>query len=210
MSEDPFRTRSKIAWPYAIAGTVIALLAFFYVCFTYVGENEAVIRDCDGTLTLWRSSQDGGFHWTGLCKVEHYPTMRALSLEQRVLSDGVAVKVRGTYIVTLPDDAELLKKLHAGYGSNKRYVDDGVVPIVQTIVREETEKPGWQHLSGNVVQRNAKGALEYAMRRVSPVGIWSAPEARHALGREIQHRLDAATFPVGAKVAFTLGFVTER
>lgn len=193
----------------AIVITCVGLIAFFAVCFSYVGGREVVIRDCDGMLTVRHQPSDRGLHWSGLCKVEHYPLTSQVTFSEHVVSDGVSVKVPGTYIVSMEGTKDRMIAVHGAFGSHDAFLAS-VDEMVRGIVQAAAKDPSWQKVGGNVVEREAKHSLEYALRRVSPVGVWSSPESRRGLAREIQRRAEEAPFPGNAKVQVDLGLTWER
>jgi hypothetical protein len=210
MSDPSPPRRSSLSWAIALLCILISILLFLFTCITDVGEGETVIRDCDGVLTLWHAPADQGLHWDGTCSVRSYPDVSAISFREDVTTDGMAVIVRGFYIVHPPSDGDRLKEIHRTFGSHRSYLERGIDVPVRAAIRQAASQPSWRILKGGPIESELKNALEYGIRRFSPTGaIWSVPESKHALAREIQRRLDATILPSGTAVSVELGFVTE-
>jgi hypothetical protein len=194
-----------------VVAAVAVVGAVAYPFVTSVGSNEIVIEDCDGDLTVWRSPRDAGLHWDGLCRTETYHADGFVRFKEPVQGADADVTLRGSVAVKLPSDDEAMRQLHRTYGSYEAFLDTDIVPVVLEELRAAAADPDWHQPKGGYVARKAKDALEYTLKRVSPVGaIWTSPEAKRALTEDVRRRLAARTFPPGVMVRFDLGFVTER
>lgn len=197
----------------AISLAIIFVCALICVVLTSVDPNEIVIEDCGGggALVVWRAPGDEGIHWDGLCATETYHAVVTARFQERISFGGGALTVRGGMIVRFPDADLDMSAMHGAYGSEDAFLNEAVFPNVVEDVRAAVADPAWHQPQGGAAKRELKNALDYALRRLSPTGaIWSAPEAKQALARDIQRRLDARPFPYGLRVEIRLGLLTER
>lgn len=200
-------------WFWAVVAVIVAGSALVYPFLTSVDRGEIVVKDCGGDLTVWKYPKDEGVHWDGLCRTETYFAIDSVSFKEPIVVDGVRYVVRGTATFDLIDfDDDQVKALHRTYGSEAG-VSNKVLGQVRIALQGAAADPGWAEPKGNIVERKLKGALEYSLKRVSPTGaIWTAPETRQALEREVNRRLIAlsGTDDPSLEPTVTLGFTTER
>lgn len=198
-------------WALAVIGVVLVACLLSYPFLTSVDQGEIVIKDCGGDLTVWRSPQDEGIHWDGLCRTETYGAAAGRKFKEPLPGADVDVMIRGRAYALLPSDDAAMLALHRAYGSEDAFLDQAIMPAVMEDIRAAVADPAWHEPKGNIVERKLKGALEYGIRRISPTGaIWSSHETKRALTDDIRRRLDARAFPAGIQVQVELGFVTER
>ncbi len=195
----------------AVCATALVIFIGCGVCLSYVAPNESVVRDCDGDLSVWRAPEDGGFKWDGLCRTATYEDDDYVGFREEVSVEGQVVTLRGHYVVHFPQDADDIASIHRIYHGDSRAALREIGSDVMTEILAVAQDPSWRHLSGGVIRRSAKEALEYGVHRLSPTGdIWLSPESKRALGAAIQGRLDGHLWPPGVSVTVRLGFVTER
>jgi hypothetical protein len=211
--EDGFLMSAFRREPWLAAIPVILLsLILGYAFVSDVGPDEIIVKDCGGVdQEVWRGHDEGGLQWDGLCRTATYHAYLREGFSERVATDGVDARIRGTIVIMAPvHDEDLLRIYEDMGGSEERFVE-AIWPGIMQDVMAAAADPAWHRPQGGIVKRELKGALEYGLKRVSPTGhLWTAPEARRALQEDIQRRLDARLFPRGVTVKITLGFLTER
>lgn len=197
-------------WFWAVMAVIIAATSLSYLFVTDVGTGEIVIKDCGGDLTVWRHPRDAGTHWDGFCRTETYDQVIVIPFKEPVSVDGAWITLRGRFLITLPTDDGTMLGLHRAYVSEAG-LRAAMSPLAFQALREAAAEPSWHQPKGGIVARKAKDALEYAMKRVSPIGaVWTSPEAKHALADAAQQRIDFLMAGTGVSASIELGFVTER
>ena len=192
----------------AILAIVVSLMLWPFV--SHVGQDEIVVKSCSGNLTVWRAPDDQGFKWDGFCRTRTYHEGAVVALRESVDVEEAAVTVRAQIKVAYPGDDVLMRALYREY-TEKKFLREAVEPAATEDVRAAAADPAWHEPQGGWAKRGLKTALNYSLQRLSPTGvIWSDPEAKRALEKDIQRRLNARIFPHGVRVKVTLGFVTEH
>lgn len=199
----------------ALIVLALAVMLLLIPFVEHVGTGEIVVCETssggDKDVEIWRGDKDPGFHWQGFCKVTTYHRSDTRKFKEPLVADGAHYAVRGkaTFRLAL-DDAQLLE-MHRAYGSEDALYARHVLPKLRETLQAAAADPDWAAPKGNIVERKLKGALEYGLKRISPTGhIWTSPEARQELEKELNRRLKASPGSADIPVEVTLGFVTER
>lgn len=201
------------AW--IIAAFFLIIIGIGYVIsapfFEYVSDGEIVVEDCDGSLTVWRGGRENGLHWDGLCSTTTYDVYADYDLSLLVSVDGVEVQVRGDIRFPLPEDDVSIQALYKTHRTERAFVNTMIDSRMLEELHETAKDPSWHVPKGGIVKRNLKRALDYTLRRISPVGaFWASPEAIKSLEEKMQHRLDTRTFPYGVHPTIYIKRVIER
>ncbi len=201
------------AWIGALIILVIIGIGYLITSpfFEYVSDGEVVVEDCDGVLEIWRGGRDNGPHWDGTCETVTYSVLPTHDLFLIAAVDGVDVQVHVYVSAQLPDNDESMRALHKAHHSESSFMNNLLNDEVRGDLRAAVRDPSWHIPKGGILKRNLKRALDYTLRRVSPLGtIWSSPEARRSLESEMQRRLDARAFPYGVHPTIRIYRITER
>ncbi len=184
-------------------------VALLVLCFTGVGsvastcttvdDDQIVLKDCDGAITVWRRP---GVHQIGLCERRKYPARTVVSFGERVQMNVPAV-VRGSLQILMPEDDEQMILLDRVYGDTfvMRHVLPAAMADVQSgldAFRAYQRAEGWfPPVSGEIRGYGPPDMTSMGFERLESC-------TRSFVADLIQQRLDTDYFSFGVSTTVTI------